>query len=136
LEIAAGEMEKAVSMMHWTIQDMIEPRIVIQESLGALREATGDQEGALEAYDFAAKLHQGKRIHYRAALLIGKKAVEAWSQRQPSKALKLFIEARRRVGMAGGELPANVTQSQQVEYIAYLDRTIAFLKGAKVQPEE
>lgn len=136
LEIAAGEMERAVSMMHWVIRDMTEPRIVIHESLGTMREATGDLEGALEAYDFAAKLHQGKRVHYRAALLIGKKAVETWSQRQPSKALTFFMEARRRVGMAGGELPAGISQSQQVEYIAYLDRTIAFLKGAKVQPQD
>jgi tetratricopeptide (TPR) repeat protein len=136
LEIAADEIETACSMMHWVTKDMVEPRIAIHESLGTLREATGDREGALAAYDFAAALHQGKRVHYRAAVLIGKTAVEAWSQRQPSKAMALFIEARKRIGQAGGELPAGITPSQQAEYIAYLDRTIAFLKGAKVRPEE
>jgi tetratricopeptide (TPR) repeat protein len=136
LEIAAEEMETAVAMMHWVIKDMIEPRVAIHESLGTMREATGDREGALESYDFAANLQRGKRAHYRAGALIGKKAVEAWSQRQPSKAMALFIEARRRIGMAGGELPPGVTRSQQADYLAYLDRSIAFLKGAKVRPDE
>ncbi len=136
LEIAAEQIEAAVSKMHWVIADMLEPRVAIHESLGTLRETTGDRDGARAAYDFAAGLQKGKRAHYRAGELIGKMAVEAWSQRQPSKALALFIEARRRVGQAGNELPAGVTPSQQAEYIAYLDRSIAFLKGARVQPEE
>jgi hypothetical protein len=137
LETAAQEMETAVSKMQWVIADMYEPRIAIHESLGTMREATGDRDGALEAYDFAAALQpSGKRVHYRAGALIGKMAVEAWSQRQPSKAMALFIEARRRIGQSGGELPAGIPLSQQAEYIAYLDRTIAFLKGAKVQPAE
>lgn len=135
-EIAAEEIETACSMMHWVIKEMIEPRVAIHESLGTMREATGDRDGALEAYDFAAKLQQGKRVNYRAGALIGKMAVETWSQRQPSKAMALFIEARWRISQAGGELPAGVTPSQQVEYTAYLDRSIAFLKGAKVQPAE
>jgi tetratricopeptide (TPR) repeat protein len=136
LEIAAVEIEAAVSEMHWVIGDMNEPRVAIHEGLGILREATGDREGALEAYNFAAVLWRGKRVHYRAGALIGKMAVEAWSQRQPSEAMALFIEARRRAGQAANELPAGVTSSQRIEYLAYLDRTIAFLKGAKVQPAE
>jgi tetratricopeptide (TPR) repeat protein len=136
LEISAKEIEAAVSKMHWVTAEMHEPRAAIHESLGTLRETTGDRDGARAAYDFAAALQKGKRAHYRAGSLIGKMAVEAWSQRQPSKALTLFIEARKRVAQAGNELPAGVTPSQQAEYIAYLDRSIAFLKGAKVQPAE
>lgn len=136
LESAAEEMETAVSMMHWVTGDMHEPRLAIHESLGAAREATGDTAGARASYDFAAGLRLGRRAHYRAGALIGKMAVEAWSQRQPSKALARFIEARRRVGEARNELPAGVTPEQRKEYLAYLDRSIAFLKGAKVQPEE
>ncbi len=135
-EISAEQIETAVTKMHWVTKDMHEPRVAIHESLGTMREATGDRDGALEAYDFASALWTGKRTHFRAGELIGKMAVETWSQRQPSKALALFIEARRRVGQAGNELPAGVTPSQQVEYTAYLDRSIAFLKGAKVQPAE
>jgi len=136
LENAAKAVETSVSMMHWVIVDMQEPRVAIHEGLGTMRETTGDPDGALEAYNFAAGLHKGKRAHYRAGVLIGKTAVEAWSQRQSSKALSLFIEARKRVAQAANELPAGVTPSQQAEYIAYLDRTITFLKGAKVVPTE
>lgn len=136
VEIAADEMETACSMMHWVTKDMLDPRVAIHESLGMMREATGDRDGAFEAYNFAAKLQQGKRANYRAGALVGKMAVEAWSQRQPSKALTLFLDARKRISQAGGELPAGVTPSQQVEYLAYLDRSIAFLKGARVEPAE
>jgi O-antigen ligase/tetratricopeptide (TPR) repeat protein len=136
LELAAQEIEAAVGKMHWVIGDMWEPRVSIHEALGAAREANGDREGALESYHFAAELRDGRRAHYRAAVLIGTMAVEAWSQRQPSQALAKFIEARRRAGMAHNDLPAGISPSDRDEYIAYLDRSIAFLKGAKVEPAE
>ena len=134
LELAASEIETAVASMHWVMADMREPRVAIHESLGTAREAVGDREGALESYNFACTLYGGSRAHYRAGVLIGKMAVEAWSQRKPSEALKDFIEARRRIGLAGNNLPAGVSPSQRIEYIDYLDRTIKFLKGAKVEP--
>ena len=134
LELGAEQMESAVKKMHWIIRDMRDPRVSIHESLGAAREAVGDRNGALEAYDFAAKLDDGARAHYRAGVLIGKMAVEAWSQRRPAEAMKHFMEAKRRVTQAKGYLPEGVTPSQSVEYNAYLDETIAFLKGAKVEP--
>lgn len=90
----------------------------------------------MEVYDFASGLQNGKRVNYRAGVLIGKMAVEDWSKRRAGEALYKFIEARRRVGLAGKELPVGVTPSQSVEYIDYLDRTIAFLKGAKVTPKK
>jgi tetratricopeptide (TPR) repeat protein len=134
LESAAAEIERAVGGMHWVTKDMLEPRVSIHESLGTARETAGDREGALAAYNFAASLPKGARAHYRAGVLIGKTAVEAWSKRRPSEALARFIEARKRVGQAGKELPQGVTASQRAEFVDYLDRTIAFLKGAKVQP--
>ena len=134
LELAAEQIEAAAEAMHWVIPDMVEPRISIHESLGTAREAVGDREGALACYDFAAKLQGGARAHYRAGVLIGKMAVDAWSGRRPAEALKYFIEARRRISQAGGKLPQEVTPSQSIEYTAYLDRTIAFLKSAKVEP--
>ena len=136
LEIAAQEIEAAAVKMHWVIGDMLEPRVSIHEALGTARETNGDRQGALQSYDFAAELRDGLRAHYRAAVLLGTMAVEAWSQRQPSQALAKFIEARRRVDMARNELPAGISLSDRAEYVAYLDRTIAFLKGAKVEPAE
>jgi tetratricopeptide (TPR) repeat protein len=133
LELSAAQIEAAVKKMHWVVPDMREPRVSIHENLGTAREAVGDREGALASYDFAASQIGGTRAHYRAGVLIGRMAVEAWSNRRPSEALSRFIEARRRIGFAGN-LPEGVTPSQRLEYLAYLDRTIAFLKGAKVTP--
>jgi hypothetical protein len=135
-EASAEKIETAVKQMHWETPEMREPRLSIHESLGTAREAAADREGAIQSYDFASKLYNGKRANYRAAVLIGKMAVDAWSQRKPSDALKLFIEARRRVDLSGGIIPNGVTPSLRVEYISYLDKTIAFLKGARVLPAE
>lgn len=133
LETAEQEMEKAVEMMPWLIPDMNDSRVAIHESLGAAREANGDYQGALRAYDFAATLTNGSRVNYRAAVVVRKMADVLWKSRHPSEALGYFIEARRRIGMSG-ETPANVTPSQRLEYLAYLDKMIVFLTGAKVEP--
>lgn len=136
LEHSAEQIETAAQQMHWVIADMRDPRVFIHENLGSVREAAGDRAGALESYNFAAKLEGGTRAHYRAAVLIGKMAVAEWSKRRPSEALKLFMDARKRIGQAGNALPQGVTLSQRVEYLAYLDRTIAFLTGAKIEPSK
>ena len=133
LELAAQQFEIAVKEMHWLIKDMLEPRIAVHESLGTAREASGDNEGALESYNFAASLQGGTRAHYRTGILYGKLAAEAWATRKPSEALGYFIKARERIA-AAKELPQGVAPSQRVEYLAYLDQTIAFLKGAKIVP--
>jgi len=134
LEVAAIQIEKAVDAMHWVMADMREPRLLIHESLGFAREQAEDPEAALEAYDFASLLPGGRRVHYRAALLLGRQAVADWSARRPSEALSGFIEARRRAAMSGADLPEGVTPEDRKEYIAYLDRMIAFLKGANIEP--
>ena len=133
LELAAEQIETAVREMHWIIKDIFEPRLAIHESLGTAREASGDNDGALESYNFASSLQNGTRAHYRAGVLYGKLAAEAWATRKPSEALGYFIKARERIA-AAKELPQGVAPSQRVEYIAYLDQTIAFLKGAKIVP--
>ncbi len=135
LEQAAEEIESAATKMHWVTYDMVDLRVSIHESLGTAREAAADREGALAAYDYAATLPRGRRANYRAAVLLGKMAVEAWSQRRAAEAMGRFIAARKRVNDAGNEMPAGVSAAQRVEYIDYLDRTIAFLKGARIAPE-
>jgi tetratricopeptide (TPR) repeat protein len=136
LERAAEEVETACKEMHWIIGDMHAPRFTIHTYLGNAREAEGDLEGALACYDFAASLRDGRQANHLAGVLIGKQAVDAWKQRKPEKALGAFIEARRRIHMAGGQLPAGFTADERSAYLAYLDRMIAFLKGAKVEPVE
>ena len=134
LELAAAHIEMAVQNMHWVIADMREPRVAIHERLGNAREAAGDLQAALEAYDFAATIPTGNRAHYRAGVIIGKMAVEAWADRKPSEALFGFMEAKKRLGLAKNDLPEGVTPAQRAETIAYLDQQIAFLKGAKIKP--
>ncbi len=133
IESAAQEMDRAIAKMHWATADMKDPHIAILESLGALRLNSGDLQGALEAYDSAAGLYRNIRAHYLAAVVIGKKAVATWKKRKPEEALSLFIQARKRVNQAGGQLPPGFTPSQRAEYIDYLDRNIAFLRGARVK---
>ncbi len=132
LEAAAAEMEKSVEMMHWLIPDMNDSRVAIHESLGAAREANGDYQGALRAYDFAATLTNGARVNYRAAVVVRKMADVLWKSRHPSEALGYFIEAKRRINLTG-ETPADVTPSQRLEYLAYLEKMVVFLTGAKVE---
>ena len=132
LEAAAAEMEKSVEMMHWLMPDMNDSRLAIHESLGAAREANGDYQGALRAYDFAATLPNGSRVNYRAAVVVRKMADVLWKSRHPSEALGYFIEAKRRINLTG-ETPAGVTPSQRLEYLAYLEKMIVFLTGAKVE---
>ncbi len=134
LEIAAQQMEAAVKKMHWTYPDMLETWISVYESLGAAREANGDYTGAMKAYDTATMLHKPiTRAHYRAGVLNGKLAAIAWSSRRSAEALWYFIEAKRRIEMAK-TLPIDIAPSQRLEYLAYLDETINYLKGAKIEP--
>jgi tetratricopeptide (TPR) repeat protein len=135
LELAVERIEIAVKNMHWIIADMREPRLSIHESLGAALEAAGDVEGALASYEFAASLPNGNRAHYRAGTLMGKMAAEAWAGRRAPEALGLFIKARHRIAISS-QLPEGVSPARRMEYLAYLDQTIAFLKGAKVVPVE
>ncbi len=134
LETAAEQMERAVKEMRWAAPDLAEGRVSLHENLGAAREANGDYLGALKAYDFAASLINGARVNYRAGLLRSKQGSAAWHDRKPGEALGYFIEAKRRIELAGNLLPAGVEPSQRTQYLAYLARTIAYLQGAKVEP--
>ncbi len=133
MEIAAQQMDEAVKEMHWITPDMREPMVFVHENLGAAREANSDFKGALQEYDYATTLRFGTRAHYRAGVLMGKMAASAWAGRRPAEALGYFMEARRRIGLAS-ELPRDITPSQRIEYLDYLDKTIEYLKGAKIEP--
>jgi len=132
LEQAAIQIEEAFKRAHpWSMNADF---IAIHESLGSVREAMGDQSGALQAYDLACTIPTAARVHYRAGVLLGKIAAAEWWQRRPSEALRDFTDARQRIGLAGGTLPEGVAPSERLIYLAYLDRVIALLTGAKVEP--
>jgi hypothetical protein len=111
-------------------------RVGIHELLGLAHEANGNNPQALESYNFAASLPMGNRAHYRAGVLIGRMARDAWYQRKPALALALFIEARERIAKAGAELPYGATATRRAELMKYFEESIKFLKAAKVVPKK
>ena len=131
-EDAAQQMERAAKEMHWVILDMWNPRVTVHENLGVAREANGDLQGALRAYNFAATLQNGSKADYRAGVLIGKMAAPIWADHRPEEAFGYFLESKRRIGMAK-ELPRNVNPVHREEFLAYVDRSIGLMKTAKVQ---
>jgi O-antigen ligase/tetratricopeptide (TPR) repeat protein len=133
-ENAASQIEIAIRKMHWPDKGMHEFRLLAHESLGLAKETGKDFKGALESYNFAATLPFGERVHYRSAVVLGKMANDIWHQREPERALSGFLNARHKIHETRGNLPAGVTPEQRQEYVEYLDRTIAFLKAAKVEP--
>lgn len=134
IEAAAEQMEISVKKMRGLYNMVYAPRLGIHESLGVAREANGDYDGAMKAYDFAATLPYGLRAHYRAGVLHRKIATAAWADHRPGEALYHFMEAKVRIAQAENNLPDAVTLNDQAENLAYLDKAIDYLKGAKVEP--
>jgi len=110
-------------------------RVNIHELLGLAHEANGNNPQALQSYNFAASLPMGNRAHHRAGVLIGRMARDAWYQRNPARALALFMEARERIAKAGAELPYGATATRRAELMKYFEESIKFLKAAKVVPK-
>jgi len=133
---AAEEIEIAFNQTPYAATEMWDMQICIHEKLGIERELRKDLKGALESYNRASTFLGGARAHYRASVLLGKMAADVWFKRRPSEALSLFMTARQRIAQAGKILPEGVTLAQHDEYLAYLDRSIAFLKGANVEPSK
>lgn len=133
-ENAAAQIEIAIRKMHWPDKDMQEFRLTVHDHLGLAKESDKDFKGALETFNFASTLPLGQRMHYRSAVVIGKMAKDVWFERDPERALSRFIYARHKINEARGYLPPGVTNEQRKEYVDYLDRTISFLKAAKVEP--
>jgi len=137
-ELAAEQIEAAILLTPpWVIHlDGRNLRISIHENLGLTREAVGDRMGALAAYDMAASIQTGQRAHYRAAVLLGRMGRDQWADRRAPQALHKFIQARNRLIAAAKQLPEGVTLSQSLEFANYLDRSIALLQDAKIEPKE
>ncbi len=130
LEAAAVQVERSNELLPTQGYEL---RVAVHESLGTAREQAKDYRGALEVYDKTCPMVFGDTAHYRAGVLLGRMAVEAWSNRKSSDALALFLEAKKRA-TTSNNIPKDVTPEQRAEYLAYLDRTIKFLEGAKVVP--
>ena len=133
-QLAAVHSEKTVEEYGWNSIDR-KLRVNIHECYGRTLEEMGDYGKALAEYDIAAALPTGSSAHYRAGVLLGKRAVHAWAQRRSSDALRLFMEAEKRI-VRTRELPPGIDAAKRREYLAYLKRTISYLQGAKVEPSD
>lgn len=111
-------------------------RVGVHELLGLAYEANGDTEKALESYNFASRLPLGTPVNYRASVLIGRMASNAWNQRKPALAYALFIEARARMAAAGSQLPYGVTATRRAELMKYFEESIRLFKEAKIKPRK
>lgn len=112
-------------------------QISCHEMLGMLFEAKGQNEEAMVCYERAAAMHSqsGRRIYLRSAILIAKEANALWFNRQPEKALGLFIQAYQRAQQTYGQLPEGITESQRNAFYQKLKNAIKILQDAKIAPE-
>jgi O-antigen ligase/tetratricopeptide (TPR) repeat protein len=136
-QMAILHMEEALntSWAHGNPKDQ-KLRVKLHEDYARALEAAGKFRQALAEYDFATTKPYGGGSHYNAALLLGRLAVTAWSERRSEDALYFFIWANNRMYSSRQDLPSGVTAEDKREYAAYLLRTINFLKGAKVTPSK
>jgi tetratricopeptide (TPR) repeat protein len=138
LQEAANQIEQAVGegAAHIMGKEGYNLRVGIHEQLGLAHEANGNKPQALESYNFASSLPMGNRAHYRAGVLIGRTASDAWHQRKPALAHALFIEARERIAKAGADLPYGATATRRAELMKYFEESIKLFKAAKVVPRK
>jgi tetratricopeptide (TPR) repeat protein len=131
-QLAAAAIEKAAKTTPpWVLG--VELRMAIHEGRGMVCEVLGDWQRALEAYDLAASLKNGASAHYRAAVLLGKRAKDVWFERKPEEALAGFLAAKKRFSMAS-EFPEEVSQAQRQAVWDYLNARITDLEAAKIKP--
>ena len=150
----APDMKEPRLHIHELLGNVREAAGDLHETLGNAREAAGDEEGAvryfvlaagdradaLQSYVFAAALPNGNSANYLVGLVLEKIAIAELKRRDPGKALAHFIEARSRIESvfheSASQLPKGATLEDRTKHIAAIDRTIEFLRGAKIEPEK
>ena len=92
-------------------------------------------EQALESYTHAATMHygDGRRIHFRVALLQAAEANRLLTEREPAKALGLFLEAKQSINKAAGQLPAGITPLQRTDFALQLAQSIKQLQDIGIE---
>jgi len=117
-------------------QEARELRIGIGERLvGVLSLAGRDQEAEAE-FENTAEVYGGSGIRYLQACHLRMLANRVLYERNPSEALTLFLKARTVLDLSANLLPAGISIDDLVKLRDDLDRSIAFLKGAHVEPAE
>lgn len=136
-QIAVRHIDKAfaTSWVHNQNRRDLELLVLIHENYGLVLELLDENKEAMAQYDAVCRMSYGESSHYRAAALYGKLAVQAWSERRSSDALRLFMNARHRIGFAT-ILPDGITTEKRDEFKNYIEKNIQYLKGAQITPSE
>ena len=108
----------------------------IGERLAVLLSWAGRDQEAEEEFASTTRLGIETGLRYLQACHLRVKAKRMWNQRRPGEALGLFLKARELVELTARCLPVGVSTADYAKLHADLDQSIAFLKGAKVEPIE
>ena len=136
-ELAVIHIEKAFELgMTWTMGPMPHRlRVQIYTTLGEVLKAAGLPKQALEQLDHVATLRYGDNTGYLASEIFGERAQLLWEEQRKPEALRLFLEAQKRVNI-NTRRPFGVTKEKLNEWIKYLEASIQQLKQEGTEPSE
>lgn len=134
VEAKKARMQEAVAWQETVIRrapnsypDLVNLALMY-DAMGRFEEAQPLYEKVLPILD-PREMYYGTRYFYARHLAAHANAV--WRQRQPEKALVLFMRAKEQLGMATGSF-----RSADPAVKLMIEKSIAFLQGANIQPEE
>lgn len=132
LENAADQINQA----HCWANEKSQMEITVHELLGLAYEFDDRPSEAMQSYLHAASLYHsmGRRVYLRVAILQAALANEARLAREPSKALDLYLKAKRSVTKARGQLPDDITAEQRSDFVSALDASIKSLREIGIEP--
>ena len=104
----------------------------ITASLQALLGRDGEVDSTLAE---AAALPNGWSANYLYAVRLYDKARALWHDRQPGKALALFLQAKQKLAASSGTLLPGITPDDRQKLERGIEDSIKFLQGAQVKPE-
>jgi O-antigen ligase len=102
---------------------------LMYDSAGRFIEAESLYDEIVPLLD-ARELFYGTRYHYARHLF--SRAHVVWRQREPEKALVLFHRAKEQLGKSGGRY----RDGNFNELNASIDKSVGFLEGANIRPED
>ena len=117
-------------------QDARALRIRIGERLGIVLSVAGRDQEAEAEFDNTAAVYGGSGIHYLQACHLRLLANRILYEHNPAEALRLFLKARAVLDLTANLLPAGISADDLAKVRDDLDKSIAFLKGAHVEPAE
>ncbi|MBK1882490.1 O-antigen ligase family protein [Luteolibacter pohnpeiensis] len=135
---SASDASQQVSMvakeMGWFMRHYEGMKIKLDALLaqGSSSEAANRPQDALSYYKAAAEIPIPSDAKWKAGVLLMNEGKTAYSKRNPEIALRDYLEALNYLKAA--PIPNKVPRDLKGEYVSYLNRSIEFLRGAKIEP--